>query len=801
MAISNAIGLAAPVAPANQELIRDRVELARALGQTLKSLLPGLAGAFLLQALVVVVAHRDSPFGIEMIVLNLLAAGIAWMGSLEAKKSAIPVSVENVAVAIVALTVAVEVLHVWLLGEILFTAPLIATQYAAGLLLWRAVILWPVLLGSSAAWFAVVAPQLPLLDWAPLAVAVLVVCWKAAGISRIRASEIGARLRADRIESEKQRREAEERAALLERERRERHAIEAARDGHWYWDLAEDRCYFSRGWANMLGFEPEEIGDKPSEFFNRIHAHYLPQVKEDLSAHIYGKLPRLQCQFRMQRRDGNYIWALLRGTVERDKDDNPIVVSGSLVDVTHLVQAEKSMLDDAFQDRLTGLPNRKAFMIRLKRAVDQMQHEPTLFAVIFFDLDRFKIINDSYGHLVGDQLLAAAASRLRGCLRQRTGDIVSRFGGDEFVALLEDIRTAEDALVIANRFRQALRAPFKIGAHEILSGGSIGIAFSHSRIEQPEDLLRHADTAMYRAKAQGKGEIQVFNAEMHAQATRAYSLENDLGRALSRDEFFLEYQPVISIKTNEIVGAEALVRWQRSPDEVISPVEFIALAEETGNIETIGEWVLRQAVEQNARWQRLGLPPIRIAVNVSTKQLRSSDFPALVVKVLEESKLEAPWLELELTETALMANLDEAAVAIEILRNAGIRISIDDFGTGYSSLGYLRRFSFTSLKMDRSFVADLTGNSKSLAVAQGLISLAHNLQLKVTAEGVETKAQLEILRQHGCDQFQGYFASRPVRAEDFRDLLESRASSSPARTERQGDRTGADLRTYEELRR
>ncbi len=801
MATSNAMSVTVPVEAVGQHLAHDRVELARALGETLKNLLPGLAGAFLLQALIVVVTHRGSQYGLAMILLNVLVAGIAWMGSLEAKKSSVPVSVENVAVSIVALTMAVEVLHVWLLGEILFTAPLIGVQYAAGLLLWRAAILWPVLLGSSAAWFAVVAPQLSILDWAPLAIAVLVVCWKAAGIARLRGAEIRERLRTDRVETEKQRRETEERAALLERERRDRHAIQAASDGHWYWDLADDKCYFSPGWAAMLGFEPEEIGDKPSEFFNRIHAHYLPQVKEDLSAHIYGKLPRLQCQFRMQRRDGNYIWALLRGTVERDQDDNPIVVSGSLVDVTHLVQAEKSMLDDAFQDRLTGLPNRKAFMIRLKRAVDQMQQEPTLFAVIFFDLDRFKIINDSYGHLIGDQLLAAAASRLRGCLRQRTGDIIARFGGDEFVALLEDVRTAEDALVIANRFRQALRAPFKIGAHEILSGGSIGIAFSHSRIEQPEDLLRHADTAMYRAKAQGKGEIQVFNSEMHAEATRAYSLENDLGRALSRDEFFLEYQPVISIESNEIVGAEALVRWQRSPDEVISPGEFIALAEETGNIETIGEWVLRQAVEQNARWQRLGLPPIRIAVNVSTKQLRSSDFPALVVKVLEESGLQAPWLELELTETALMANLDEAAIAIETLRNSGIRISIDDFGTGYSSLGYLRRFSFTSLKMDRSFVADLTANAKSLAVAQGLISLAHNLQLKVTAEGVETEAQLEVLRHHGCDQFQGYLASRPVRAEAFRELLESRAVSSPMRTERQNQAGGIDTRVYEELPR
>jgi EAL domain-containing protein (putative c-di-GMP-specific phosphodiesterase class I) len=221
-----------------------------------------------------------------------------------------------------------------------------------------------------------------------------------------------------------------------------------------------------------------------------------------------------------------------------------------------------------------------------------------------------------------------------------------------------------------------------------------------------------------------------------------------------------------------IVGAEALVRWQRSPDEVVAPGEFIALAEETGNIERIGEWVLREAVEQNARWQRLGLPPIRVAVNVSAKQLRSSDFPKMVVEILASSNLDPSWLELELTETALMANIDEAAATIEVLRNAGIRISIDDFGTGYSSLGYLRRFSFNCLKMDRSFVADLTRDPKSLAVAQGLISLAHNLLLKVIAEGVETQEQLNVLRQHGCDQFQGFLASRSLRAENFKNLLE-----------------------------
>ncbi len=747
------------------------VGLARGLGETLKRLLPTLAGAFGLQALYVVTSYPDSSLVAELVFLNGLSAAVAWLGSREAKKGAIAITVENVAAALIALTVAVEVLHVWLLGEIGFTLALVAAQLAAGFLISRSVVLWPLLIGSSAAWFFVVIGQQPLARWIPLAFAVVLTCRWSIRISSSRIAEALAHSDGEQLTAEQRRQRDLEEIDRVERRERERHAIRSAGDGHWYWDLLEDKFQFSSGWAELLGFEEGEIGDTPDEFFDRIHAHYLPQVKEDLSAHIYGKLPRLQCQFRMQHRDGSYIWALLRGAVERDQDDNAIVVSGSLVDVTHLVQTEKTIIDDAFQDRLTGLPNRKALTVRLKRAVDQMRREPTLFAVIFLDLDRFKIINDSHGHLVGDQLLAAAASRVRACLRLRTGDILARFGGDEFVALLEDLRTAEDAIVIASRFQKALQKPFQIGSHEIVSGGSIGIAFNNTEIKTAEDLLSNADTAMYKAKARGKGELQVFNSEMHKEATRAYALENDLGLALSRNEFFLEYQPVVSMASCEIVGAEALVRWQRSPNEVVSPGEFIALAEETGNIEMIGEWVLREAVEQNARWQKLGLAPIRVAVNVSAKQLRSRDFPKMVVEILAASQLDPSWLELELTETALMANLDEAAATIEVLQNAGIRISIDDFGTGYSSLGYLRRFSFNCLKMDRSFVADLTEDPKSLAVAQGLVSLAHNLLLKVTAEGVETQEQLNVLRHYGCDQFQGFLASRPQRAAEFAELL------------------------------
>ena len=360
--------------------------------------------------------------------------------------------------------------------------------------------------------------------------------------------------------------------------------IQGAGDGHWFWDLKTDKCQFSQQWAAMLDFGAEEISGKPDAWFNRIHPHYLPQVKEDLSAHLYGRTPRFQSQYRIQKRDGSYIWALSRGTALRDKEGNPVAIAGLQTDVTHLVVAEKQILDDAFQDRLTGLANRKAFMVRLDRALEAARHGGSLFAVIFMDLDRFKIVNDTHGHMVGDQLLASTAARLRTCLREKRGDILARFGGDEFVALLEDLRDPENAITVATRFQRSLRAPVQIGEHELSTGVSVGIAFSNTGVERAEDMLRNADTAMYSAKALRNGEISIFNNEMHEKAIRSYSLENDLAKALGRGEFFLNYQPILTLSTGRIVGAEALIRWQRTPEQVVGPAEFIPMAEEHGFI-------------------------------------------------------------------------------------------------------------------------------------------------------------------------------------------------------------------------
>jgi len=350
---------------------------------------------------------------------------------------------------------------------------------------------------------------------------------------------------------------------------------------------------------------------------------------------------------------------------------------------------------------------------------------------------------------------------------------VARFGGDEFVILLERIVDTEEALTVGNRMRGALSTPFQIAGREVVSGASIGVALNSTRIESADELLRQADIAMYQAKSNGKGQVRLFSDDMSSYETKLCDLQNDLRRAVARDQLVLHYQPCFEVSSGRILGVEALIRWQRSESELMLPSEFIPLAEETGLIGEIGEWALRSACAQNVAWQRAGVPPIRMAVNLSARQLQQKDFSLTVRRVLEETNLEANWLELELTETALVGTLDQAPQTLERLGALGVRIAIDDFGTGYSSLNYLRQFSFSTLKMDRCFVTDVATDQKAGAVAKGLIALAHNLNLRVTAEGVERSSQLSFLAAHRCDQAQGFLAGVPVRAEQLVGLLQS----------------------------
>lgn len=477
---------------------------------------------------------------------------------------------------------------------------------------------------------------------------------------------------------------------------------------------------------------------------------------------------------RLCQKDGTYLWVLVRGSLVRDESGVAVALTGTSADVTSLMEAEGRVLNDSYHDRLTGLPNReflvRCLIQRIERQLERRDHSPS-FAVMFLDLDRFKAINDSLGHPAGDQLLREVARRLQRCTRP--GDVVARFGGDEFVILLERIVDPDHALTIGSRMRDALSIPFQLAGGEAVSGASIGVALNSTRIESAHELLRHADLAMYQAKKSWKGQVRLFSDDMPSYETKRCDLQNDLRRAVARDQFVLHYQPCYEIASGKILGVEALIRWQRSDSALMLPSEFLPLAEETGMIDEIGEWALRSACAQNVAWQRAGIPPIRMAVNISARQLQHKEFSGTVARVLEETNHEAHWLELELTETALVGTLDHAPKTLERLGALGVRIAIDDFGTGYSSLNYLRQFSISTLKMDRCFVADVVTNEKAGAVAKGLIALAHNLDLPVTAEGVERNSQLSFLAANRCDQAQGFLAGPPAPPENLVGLLQT----------------------------
>ncbi len=550
-------------------------------------------------------------------------------------------------------------------------------------------------------------------------------------------------------------------------------AVQGTQDGLWYWDLKANTFRFSSGWETLLGFAKGELSQDPNEWFSRVHPAYRAEMDARIRAHLQGETERFRYEHRMRRNDGSYFWVSARATANRNGSGEALGLAGSHSDITTLIPVERELLDDAFHDRLTGLPNRHFFMGRLDTAVEQRRQEANRnrqFAVMFLDLDRFKHVNDTLGHQVGDQLLAAVARRLQNCVGP--SDMVARLGGDEFVILLDCVRDAEDALRVGARISDALASPFEIDGSEVMSGASIGIALSRERFDAPEDLVSLADLAMYHSKTQRKGRPELFHERMKDQPTKLASRQSELARALKEEEFLLDYQPYFDMQSGKILGVEALIRWQ-AQNLLLSPSDFIPLAEETGLIHDIGEWVLRTACAQSSAWQRAGIPPVQMAVNVSAKQLHEADFAQRVVAVLDETRLAPRWLNLELTESALMDTYEKAPATLERLDTLGIRTSIDDFGTGYSSLNYLRRFTFQTLKMDRCFVSDIATNKKAAVIVKGLISIAHNLGISVIAEGVERHDQLRLLAAENCDHVQGFLTGRPVAPEQMSRLLRS----------------------------
>ncbi|MEX0268455.1 EAL domain-containing protein [Leptolyngbyaceae cyanobacterium UHCC 1019] len=468
----------------------------------------------------------------------------------------------------------------------------------------------------------------------------------------------------------------------------------------------------------------------------------------------------------MRPRQSFEMWREVKKGLAQEWTANEIKLAQTLG--THLYMAvmqrrvEDMIRHQASHDRLTGLPNRLLFDERLSLALAYAYQQGEMLAVMFLDLDRFKVINDTLGHAIGDQLLQQVAQRIAGCLKK--SDTIARWGGDEFTLILPQINSANDATKIAKRIIRTLNEPFTCGEQEFHVTTSIGIALAPYDGEDAETLLKNADTAMYRAKHQGKNSFQLYAADMNTQALEQLVLANDLYKALNRGEFLLHYQPQVDLKTGEIVGTEALIRWQHPVRGLIPPNQFISLAEETGQIAAIGEWVLQTACAQNQAWQEAGYPPIRVAVNLSARQFQQQNLAQLINRVLAETGLEARYLEVEITESIAMQDIHVTIAVLDELRAMGVHISMDDFGTGYSSLATLKRFPLHTLKIDREFVKDLTTSSKDAALIQAIVTLGHGLDLDVIAEGVETIDQQEFLHSIGCDAMQGYLFSKPLPA-------------------------------------
>ena len=552
-------------------------------------------------------------------------------------------------------------------------------------------------------------------------------------------------------------------ANLMESEERFAIAVAGAKDGIWDWDLRSNKLHVSTRWKAILGEQESFPIDTPQAWFSRIHPQDVDRVRSEIDSHLRGDTPQLECEYRILHRDSAYRWVQTRGIAVSEGGQKPNRIAGSMTDITARKGIEDRLRHDAMHDPLTHLPNRAYFVDQLSRLVERSRRHPEyLAAVLLLDLDRFKVINESLGHAAGDQLLIITARRLESCLR--LGDLVARLGGDEFAILLDDLTEPQDAIRVAERILKDLALPFTLQSQDVFITASMGITISNQQYNRAEDLLRDSDTALYRAKSAGRARFQVFDTEMHSRSLALFQLEAELRRALERQEFENYYQPVISMNSGRIIAVEALLRWQHPVRGTILPGEFIALAEETGLIAPLGEWALRTACTQARSWADQGIRGIQVAVNLSAYQLRDPHFAKLVYKILIETGLPASLLQLEITETAAMMDLEQTVVTLRELKNMGVKIVIDDFGTSYSSLGYLKRFPVSSIKIDRSFIQDVTTDPDDAAITTAIIAMAHILELSTIAEGVETEQQLNFLAARGCDEVQGYIFSRPLPA-------------------------------------
>ena len=534
-------------------------------------------------------------------------------------------------------------------------------------------------------------------------------------------------------------------------------------DEHWTMEFASEGC------QELTGYRPEEL------LLNRLVSYQdltcveeRSRVRQEISRAVAARA-RYTVEYRIIDRNGDEKWVWERGLGYYSETGEAVALDGFISDITEIKSYRERLEHQASHDTLTGLPNRSLLQERLRQAIAQAMRQKYKLTVAFLDLDNFKYINDSLGHGAGDELLKIVAQRLKSCVRE--SDTVARLGGDEFVLLLVDHGDAEAINNVMRRVQHQLSEPYFIAGQELNTGGSLGVSVYPDDGTDADVLLKHADAAMYRAKAQGRNSVFFFTAEINAALTERLALEKGLRQALERNEFRLSYQPRMGVASGKLTGAEALVRWEHPEHGLLSPARFIPVAEETGLIVPLGEWILREACMQAQKWRSRGLHLSQVSVNMSARQFSSPTLVEKVAQVLSDTGLSPHCLDLEITESLMMENVEEFTVRLHALKRLGVQLSVDDFGTGYSSLNYLRQFPVDRLKIDRSFVRDIAQDASDAAIVLAVIQLGHVLGLSVTAEGVESGDQLAFLHRHGCDEVQGYYFSEPVSAEEFEGML------------------------------
>ncbi|MBX7244944.1 MAG: EAL domain-containing protein [Candidatus Sumerlaeaceae bacterium] len=556
------------------------------------------------------------------------------------------------------------------------------------------------------------------------------------------------------VQAERALRESEERYAL---------ATRGAADGIWDWNLSANKVFLAPRWREMLGYGAEDLGDSPEEWLTLLHADDRAQFEENVRRHAEGGPEHFECEYCIRHRDGTYRWMLCRGLAVRGADGRAYRLVGSQTDVTARNLAEEKILHNAFYDALTGLPNRALLLDRMDICIRRAsRRSEARFAAIAVDLDKFKHINESFGHLRGDELLKQFAARIQGL--SRPTDTLARTGEDEFVLLLDDFTDEHYVVRVAERVRAATEEAFEVAGASVYLTVSVGIAIGPGEYHRPEDLLRDAVTALFQAKSAGRDRIVVFDEAMHQRVVTRLEIESALHGATLRNEMVMHYQPIYALDTGAIVAVEALARWNHPQRGMLSPSEFIPVAEDTGLILSLGNWILRESCAQEARWRGAfgGQSIVKVNINLSARQLASPYIVDQMRAALEDTGADPANVRLEITESAFLENFDHAVSVARQLRALGVELAFDDFGTGYSSLNYLMQLPVQHLKLDKSFTQHIGRNLRDSLIVDALIVLANSLGITVTAEGVEREEQREWLRQHGCHFAQGFLFSQVV---------------------------------------